>query len=146
MYSMNDLTVEIEQIIEAFEQTNERRLHPEYITNAVIDRHPDVSGADAEFYRVMSRAQVREAVRSRLNAFKAKAEAEADRQLVMQGFERLQRRYLVNEDGTQVAVKVEHMTSKQRQSKVAELRAMGQGCFQHADELERFDRDLAAAA
>lgn len=146
MYSLKDLTAEIEQVIEDFENHNERRLHPDWITTAVMNRHPDVEGADADFYRVMSRSQVREAVRQRLNAYKAKPEVEPDRQLVMQGFERLQLRYLVKEDGEWVAVKVEMMTTEQRKAKAAELRAMGRGCFQHADELERFDRDITTAA
>lgn len=146
MYSLKDLTTEIEQVIEDFDARNERRLHPDWITTAVMDLHQDVSGDDADFYRIVSRAQVREAVRQRLNAYKAKPEIEPDRQSVLPGFERLQRRYLVNEDGEQVAVKVEMMSSAQRKAKAMELRAMGAGCFQHADELERFDREVSVAA
>jgi len=146
MYTFKDLTVEIEQVIADYEAKGERRLHPDWITQSVMDLHPNVDGEDADFYRIVSRAQVREAVRQRLNAYRAKPEVSPQLELVAPGYERLQRRYLINEDGEQVAVKVELMTSVQRLAKAAELRAMGAGCFQHADELERFDRDITTAA
>ncbi len=146
MYSATDLTREIEQAIEQFENASERRLHPEWITQSVMERHTAIDGDDCDFYRLTARGEVRNQVRLRLNRFKARPEMEADKQIVFEGFERLQKRYLVCEDGEQVAIRVQDMSSAQRRAKSTELRAMGAGCYQHADELDRYDAELMQSA
>lgn len=144
MYTLSELTREIEKTIEYFETQNERRLHPDWITQSVIDSHPDIEGDDSDFYRCVSRAGIRDQVRQRLNRYKAKPEVEVDPQLVLEGFERLQKRYLITEDGEQVAIRIQDLSSIQRRAKASELRAMGAGCYQHADELDRYDAQVAA--
>lgn len=138
MYSPADLQQEIEKVIEHMEAQNAARLHPDWITQAVMNRHPDVDGEDADFYQCCSRAEVRNQVRRRLNRYKATAEIEADPQTTLEGFERLQKRYLVAEKGEQVAVRIQLMTEQQLLEKAAELRSMGAGCYQHADEIDRY--------
>ena len=138
MYSLTDLQHEIEKTIERMEAQNEARLHPDWITQAVMNQHPDVDGGDADFYECCSRAEVRNQVRKRLNRYKASADLEIDTQITLEGFERLQKRYLVTEKGEQVAVRIESMATKQLQEKADELRAMGAGCYQHADEIDRY--------
>lgn len=137
MYSLNDLTNEISQILSEME--SESRWHPDWITQKVINLHPDIEGKDKDFYTITSRTMIRGQVRKHLDRFKLKAETEPDQQLLLPGFTRLQRRYLVAIDGTQVAVRIEDMTREQRRAKSVELRRMGLGCFQHADELDRYD-------
>lgn len=146
MFTISDLTQEIEQVIQQFEVVNSRKLHPEWITQAVVDLHRDVDGADADFWRLVGRQEVRNQVRTRLNRYKAKAQVEPDAQLLLEGFERLQQRYLVAEDGEQVAIRIQDMTSAQRRAKSIELRAMGAGCYQHADEMDRYDAQITHAA
>ncbi len=143
MYSLSDLTTEIEHVIETME--GEPRLHPDWIAQAVMQRHPCIEGEDREFYFMLARAHVRDQVRKRLNRYKAEPEIESDRQLVMEGFERLQKRYLIAEDGEWVAIRVQDMTRSQRLAKAHELRVMGAGCYQHARELERYDQMLATS-
>lgn len=145
-YTSAQLTQEIEQVIAQFEAESARALHPEWITQAVVQRHPDVAGVDAEFWRVVGRAEVRAQVRNRLNRYRVKPEVEPDAQLVLAGFERLQQRYLVAEKGEQVAIRVQELTAAQMLAKERELRAMGAGCFQHADEMARFRASRASAA
>ena len=38
----------------------------------------------------------------------------------------------------QVAIRIQDMTDAQLQAKADEYRAMGAGCFQHADEIDRY--------
>ena len=54
MYSLNDLSLEIDQVIEQMDSA--ARLHPDWITQAVLNRHPDSHGADRDFYTVVGRA------------------------------------------------------------------------------------------
>jgi hypothetical protein len=138
MYSMSDLTSEIEQVVEGLEHMAAPRLDRDWITQAVMAKHPDVEGADADFYACVSREKVRDAVRQRLNRYKAKAEVFPDPQLVLSGFERLQRYYSIEEDGQHDTVRVQDMSPAQLRKKATELYAMGVGCNQHGDELMRF--------
>lgn len=146
MYSTADLYREIDEEIVSLESQNAPRLHPDWIAQSVLARHPDIAGDDTAFYVCAGRACVRDAVRVRLNRYKARPQLEADRQTVLEGFERLQRHYLCSEDGTQVAILVHEMSDAQLEAKAAELRAMGVGCYQHADEIERYRAQRQQAA
>lgn len=146
MYSTSDLSKEIDEEIARFD--HESVLRPDYITNAVMQRHPDIDGEDASFYAVLCRVEVRNQVGKHLGKrfnTTAESQAERDAQLVLEGFERLQKRYLLADGEEIVAIRVEDMTSAQRRAKAAELRAMGAGCYQHADELDRYDAQRAAS-
>lgn len=145
MYSLKDLTQEIEELVEERRQCG-GDLHPDWLTQEILSRHSDITGADADFYQCCARGEVRDAVRQRVNRYKAKPELSPDPQLVLDGFERLQERYLIEVDGVQVARLVHDMSHAQLSAKAAELRGMGAGCYQHADEIERYlsQRQIAA--
>ncbi len=139
MYTQADLTKEIQDVLEGMEDT--RAWEAEWITQAVLGLHQEIAGSDADFYVCMARNQVHTAVRKHLNRYKLTPEVEADRQIVMEGFERLQQRYAVEEHGVERFVRIQDLTKAQLMAKVNELLAMGRGCYQHADELERFMAD-----
>jgi hypothetical protein len=142
MFEPSQLASDIEQVM----QSMEGRLHPEWITQAVCDLHKDVHGADAIFWTVTGRAEIRERVRSAINRFKLKATVEPDRQIVLEGFERLQTHYLVQEDGEQVAIPIEEMTDKQWDWKEREFALMSQGISQHLAEIRRYRAGRRRAA
>jgi len=144
MYSLSTLNQEIQTVIEEMESHS--RLHPDWITQAVIARHPDVDGNDSDFYQCCTRSGVRDAVRKRLNRYKADPNDQTDAQIVMEGFDRLQKRYLIKENGEQVAVRIECLTRQQILAKALEQERMGYGCFQHAEELRRYAEQAKAAA
>jgi len=146
MYSQTDLTREINELILAMQERNEPRMHPDWITQEIMLRHPGIEGEDSDFYTLTARSHVRDSVRQALNRFKVKPELVANSQITLEGFERLQRYYLADEDGAQVAVRVQDMTERQLADKAAELRAMGAGCYQHADEIERYHAQRRMAA
>ena len=54
MYSLNDLSLEIDQVIEQMESAP--RLYPDWITQAVLNRHPPIDGADRDCCTVVGRA------------------------------------------------------------------------------------------
>lgn len=144
MYTLANLNAEIETLIEQMDGVS--RLRPDWITHTIMDQHKDIDGADSDFFRCVGREQVRDAVRARLSRYRVTPLLQPDPQMVFEGFNRLQQRYLVPEDGEQVAIRVEDMTGQQRRAKASELRAMGAGCYEHADELDRFDSMLSANA
>ena len=142
MFNRTDLTREIERVIEV----TTGRKHPEWITEAVMQNHTAPEGEDGEFFIFTARSYVREAVGKILGRAKLSAALVPDTQLVLPGFSRLQKEYLVDdEDGTTVSVPVEEMSDAQLLAKRDELRAMAEGCQQHADEIERYVEERRAA-
>lgn len=144
MYSMADLTREIAEAISTLMEQGQT-LRREWIVQTILARHDDVEGEDADFYRCASRKTIEGAVRQQINRFEPKAEVTPDRQLVLEGFERLQRYYALEERGELIAIPVDAMTDAQLEAKQAELIAMGAGCYQHAEEIQRY-RDARRAA
>jgi hypothetical protein len=141
MFEPNQLAQDIEQAIASMQG----RKHPEWITQAVCDKHRDINGADADFWTVAGRAEIRSRVRAALNRFKVKAEVEPNRQIVLAGFERLQTHYLVEDDGEYVAIPVQEMTDGQWDAKEREFESMRDGLAQHLAEIRRY-RDASRAA
>jgi Rps23 Pro-64 3,4-dihydroxylase Tpa1-like proline 4-hydroxylase len=145
MYTMADLTREIAEVMEGL-IAQRARMNRDWIVQMILARHDDVAGEDAEFYRCASRKTVEAQVRQQINRFDVRAELTPDRQMVLDGFERLQRYYAFEERGVQVAVPVEDMSDAQLEAKEVELMAMGAGCYQHADEIRRYRDQRRSAA
>jgi hypothetical protein len=138
MYTYSDLKIEIEKEIEELLDEHEPVLHPDWITKAILNRHHKISGQDADFFAYNAREHVRNEVRRVLNRYKLKPEIEADRQLVLPGFARLQQYYLVARDSEQVAVRVDLLSREEVRAKYAELLAMAMGLMKHVEEFERY--------
>ncbi len=140
MYKLSDLINEIRTITDRSMAIG-ATCHPDWVTQEIMAQHASIVGEDSDFHLVVSRETVRAQVRKQIGRYKLTPEGALcpDGQLVLEGFEFLQRAYLIDRDGEQVAIPVERMTSAMRQAKIKELRAMGQGCMRHADELERYD-------
>ncbi|MFP4895779.1 hypothetical protein [Paraburkholderia sp. EG304] len=141
MFNSNDLNREIDEVI----VLTVGKKHPDWITEAVMQRHVALEGEECEFYLVCSRGYVRSMVGKRLGRAKLSTSIVPDEQLVLPGFTRVQKEYLIEEDGTTVSVPIEDMTDEQIIEKEAELTAMGTGCFEHAAELQRYRLARAAS-
>ncbi len=142
MYSISQLNQEIREAVDGRIQRKET-IQPDWITQEIISRHQLIDGDDADFYVCVGRETIREQVRKQINRFKLTPEkaSAASRQTVLPGYEYLQEFYLIESFGEQVAVPLERMSASQRKIKIVELRTMGDGCHQHADELERYDTE-----
>lgn len=147
MYSISQLNQEIRTLVDARIQAK-CAIHPDWITQEILNNHPDVDGDDSDFYLCVGKESVRSQVRQQINRFKLAPDKalHVDRQLVLPGYERLQVFYLIESEGEQVAIPLVRLSGSQRKAKIAELRAMGDGCYQHADELERYDAEHPASA
>lgn len=147
MYKLSELVTEIRSITDRF-IGHGATLHPDWITQEIMSNHSEIIGNDADFHLCVSRETVRNQVRRQINRYKNTPEnaANPDKQLVLEGFQYVQRAYLIDANGDQVAIPIERMTSAMRKAKIEELRAMGRGCLRHADELERYDSAYPCAA
>ena len=140
MYAYSDLKQEIEHEIEGLRAGHSPVLNPDWITKAVLNRHPDLSGGDADFFAYNAREHVRGEVRRQLNRYKLKPELEADRQLVLPGFARLQDTTSCYARSEHVAVHIDSMTPGESRAKYSELQAMAAGVLEHAKEFRRYFR------
>lgn len=140
MYSYSDLQREIGAKIEWLRDNNGPTLHPDWITQAVMTDHPDVTGADADFYTCCSRVSIRKEVREQINKIDM-PESKSNKQLSLDGFEHLQQYYVVKRDQEQVAVRIDSLTDTEIEVKATEYEHMGLSLLSHADELRRY-KDL----
>lgn len=147
MYSMSQLVKEIASYTDDLVKRG-ATLHPDFVTQKILADHQSIEGNDSDFYTCVSKETIRDQVLKRIRKFKVKPESQIDpdSQIVIPGFEYVQIAYVIEADGEQIAVPLIKMTTAQRHAKAAELRAMGAGCYQHADELERYDSLYPAAA
>lgn len=141
MYSMQDLEREIDERIDTLKTAGRATIAASWLAQSIIEGHAQIEGADTDFYRCCAYRAVREAVRRAVNRYAPAASVEADPQIVLPGFERLQAYYLTARRGDQTMVHVDAMTDAELEAKSVELRAMGAGCFQHAQELDRYRSD-----
>jgi hypothetical protein len=120
--------------------------NPDWVTDAVVSGHKEISGNDKDWYRLCAYAHIRGVARKVVQMYKAGPQSEIAEQLIMDGFRYLQRAYLVERRKKQTVIPTDRLTSAEIAAKIQELRAMGQGCFEHADELSNYLQERRATA
>jgi hypothetical protein len=146
MYSSRQLTAEVQDSIADLITADAKIVSAKALARDILAKHESIAGEDVEFYAFCSLEYLEDCVRLAFNRYKLKPESEArpDPQMLLPGFERLQRYYSIERDGDHRLVPIDELTPEEQSAKVAELRAMGRGCFEHADELERYTGRKAA--
>jgi hypothetical protein len=115
-----------------------------WVAHGIVQSHRAglADNEDAAFFERTSYANVRETVRKVINKRAGtNPEQTADQgQIVLPGFERdhLQDYYVVKRDGDEIGVPVTQLTDQELEQKAALYRSMGQACYAHADEIDRF--------
>lgn len=137
MYSSKDLATEIQQLIEV-KRKQKSVIHRDWLTNEIMQNHSDISGEDSDFNLTFAKERVGDYVRKQIRRFKIRPTLEPDKQLTLVGFEYVQEYYALERENELLAVHVDSLSDEEIQSKVEELRAMGDGCHKHADELLRY--------
>lgn len=138
---------DVAAVLTEMEEQGIRAIGPGAVVHDVIATFGVHEKQDVRYQEAMV-DYVKRIVAQMINSFKVKAELddEVDGQLVLPGYQRLQRRYLVKENAETVAVQVQALNDNQLLEKASELRSMGEGCFLHADEIERYIQERASEA
>lgn len=112
----------------------------QWITHEVCEAHDEglAPNDHSDFWRHSGYKATRDEVRRCINRRIGDQPGAADRQMVFDGFEQLQRYYMVDRDGDQIGVPVQELTDEEIEGKAATYRSMGAACFAHADELDRY--------
>lgn len=128
-----DIKNEVVKIVER----STGRMPATSIVHSIIKSHGIVKGDNAEFYELCAYGHVRSVVREAFRRMKCDDFAESTENL-LPGFERLQRRYIIDNGDESHAVPIEQMTPAEFRMKIDELRRHADGCVKHAHELERY--------
>jgi hypothetical protein len=131
-----ELTEEVELDIMAA-LVDGRAVKKSWIKHAIMERHQAIDGPDRDWFILCATEHIDRTVNRVLSHYTI-ADTQTDAQLVMPGCERLQRVYLVERHADSTLVPIGSMTDEEIEQKVADYRAMGDGCYAHADELGRY--------
>jgi hypothetical protein len=113
---------------------------PVRIIQSIVDQHGNVRGQDTEFLVRCTFEHLRNCVRIVMRELHD-ADEEPDDQLVLPGYKRVQRVYLVNRNGKSLIVPVAKLTDSEILGKVEMLRKMRAGCRAHERDLLRYLKD-----
>lgn len=109
----------------------------DWLTSEYIGTKADVSGGDVPFYRVCAQNHVADIVKRVVGKYDAKPK-QADRQLVLPGFDHLQKAYTVARDGVVVLVPIALCTTEELRGRADEYDVMAKGCEAHAREIREY--------
>ncbi len=133
------IATDVRDIIHGFEQQHADIIRPDIVSIKVMEGYGEISGKETDVFILATYSHVRKTVRQAFNKRYNKPEdAPEDGTLLLEGFERLQRWYLVAEDKDAIARHIEDLSVKQLLTKADEYDKMAVGCALHADELRRY--------
>ena len=110
----------------------------DWIAKDFLDKRSDISGGDAAMYRVCTKAHIQRIVKKVVGKYDVEARATQDAQILLEGFEQLQRAYTVTRDEKVVLVPVYKLTDAEILTRADEYDRMAKGCRRHARELRDF--------
>lgn len=117
----------------------------EWLTSEYLAGKSDISGGDVPFYRVCALAHVNDVMKRCVGKYDAKP-SKADQQLILPGFDHLQKAYTVSRDGAMLLVPVDLLTNEELLARAEEYDAMAKGCRDHAREIREFVSTREAVA
>lgn len=110
----------------------------EWLTAEIISRKDRFEGEDSDFYLVCAHKHVAEIVKDCIGKYKPSPKQDA--QLVLDGFEHLQKAYPVERKGVRLLVPVHMLTDEELEARALEYMEMSKGCIAHAKEIRAFIR------
>jgi len=145
MYTLKELSTEISNAVESAMMAR-APIQKTWLIQKIISNHPDVNGADADFYTCATRDTIRQFVDRHFRSIKLiEDESSANNQMVLAGFERLQTYYTIERQGEFQIVPIESMSVKELHRKADEHFRQSDGHRIHAEELMRYAERLQDA-
>jgi hypothetical protein len=133
--------LEIAEHVQAWDDAG-KELVPAFITHEIITKHePGLARTNehTEFFKHYAYKGHRKDVGAYIAKVYGDTEDERKQlELVLPGFEHIQRRYVIKRNGEDVAVHPNDMDDQEIDARVRLLKRRGRACLAHADELERF--------
>lgn len=145
MRSKTDVTNEIRKIVT--DRLNAGKIiRAEWLTTEILSMKSAIEGEDADFYVACAVDFIRDTTKRCIGDYAPKASAVTNAQILMQGFDHMQRAYTVERDSEICVVPVQLLTDEEIEARALELEAMARGCIAHAKELRAYGRTRGIAA
>ena len=109
----------------------------DWLSNEIIQSKSNIDGDDYPFYRVCALAHIQEVVRQCIGKYND-ASSKKDEQLVLDGFEHLQKAYTVVRNNVNMLIPIDLLTDEELFSRAEEYKLMAKGCLKHAKEIKNF--------
>lgn len=109
----------------------------EWLTAEYIETKPEVSGSDVPFYRTCALAHVNEVMKRCVGKYDAKP-SKVESQLILPGFDHLQRAYTVRRDDAIHLVPIDMVSDDELLTRAVEYDDMAKGCRAHAREIREY--------
>ena len=137
MRSKTDVTHEIRKIVT--DRLNAGLIiRAEWLTTEILAMKADIDGEDADFYVACAVDFIRDTTKRCIGDYAPKASAKTDAQILMQGFDYMQRAYTVERDDEICVVPVQLLTDEEIEGRAIDLESMARGCIAHAKELRAY--------
>lgn len=136
--TLTDIKEEVREYIQAALK-KKGGVDAESIPDRIMAQHKDLRGEDAEWFRIQAFDHVVSLVRRELGLFKE--HPKTPEQLVLAGYEYLQKGYLVERNGKSRLLAIAEITKTELLQKASEYRTMARGCVAHALEIERYVKE-----
>lgn len=139
------LVADIHHALDALE-AEQKPWQAAWVAHAICSKHRDgiVQGEHSEFWQYCGYEECRDLVRRCINKRAGDKPEHEGPQLSLPGYQRLQSYYIVRREGEDVGVSVYELTDEELDDKEATYRALGEGCFAHANEINRFKKGRKA--
>lgn len=138
------IKTDVDEAVNNLLSSNVRPISKSVVTEAIVKKWFDIEGEPGDRWLCAAHDSIQRAVGQAMNSEKAAEETSEDSQLVMEGFERLQKRYVIEREGERQYVLTTELSDEELAEKAEEHRRLGRGNFQHADEIERYIEERRA--
>ncbi|MBM1817175.1 hypothetical protein JQW92_18175 [Sulfitobacter pseudonitzschiae] len=143
MKSTTEVTREVRRIVQ--DRINSgAAVRVEWLTTEILAMKDRIEGEDADFYIACGTDFVKRAVKRVVGEYDPKPEANT--QIVMDGFDHLQKAYTVSRNSETMLVPVTMLSNAELEVRAQEYEAMAKGCVAHAKEIRAFIMGRADAA
>ena len=109
----------------------------DWLTAEIVAQKDRFSGDDADFYLICAHRHVSEIVKECIGKYRPSANR-PEAQMVLSGFEHLQKAYPVEREGARVLVPVHLLTDDELEARALEYMEMSKGCIAHAKEIREY--------
>lgn len=143
MKSTTEVTREVRRIVQERIDSG-IAVRVEWLTTEILAMKDKIEGEDADFYLACGADFIKKTVRRVIGEYDPKPETDA--QIVMDGFDHLQKAYTVSRDDETTLVPVSLLSDMELEARAQEYEAMARGCIAHAKEIRAFILGRADAA
>lgn len=122
-----------------------QRVKMEWTAAEVLNEFDNIQGADVDFYLITARHYISDQVKRCVDKFKVTV-ADVSGQIVMDGFEHLQKAYPMDRGDGRELIPISQLTDDELEARAQEYEKMAEALMAHAFEIRQYIRSRAQAA